>query len=57
MRLTHTKDSLKLTEFAEKYPDQWHSFADNYQTKKAVYRAVELKRIEVNEFNQFKYNA
>lgn len=53
--LKHTKDSEKLVAFAMKYPDQWHSFADNYMTKKAIFRAIEMNEIEVNEFNQFKF--
>jgi hypothetical protein len=37
----HTQDSLKLFEFLQKYPNQWHSFADDAVTLRAyIVRAV-----------------
>ncbi len=53
MRITHIKDSLKLVEFAQKYPNAWHNYAKDKKTLKAVERAVFLGRIITNEFNQF----
>lgn len=55
MKLKHTKDSLKLTEFAMKYPDQWHSYSKDARTTKAVERAKFLNEIETNDCDQFKF--
>lgn len=35
MRVTHTNDSLKMIEFLQKYPNQWHSIAKDKRTLKA----------------------
>lgn len=53
-RLTYTKDSLHLTEFAIEYAGKWHTYARDTRTLKAVKRALDLGRIETNEFNQFR---
>ena len=51
--LTHTIDSQKLVEFAQRY-DGWHGYAKDKRTLKAVERAKILGRIETNDFQQFK---
>lgn len=53
MKLTHTLDSQKLVEFAQKYPG-WNGYAKDARTRKAVERALILNRIEINEFRQFR---
>jgi hypothetical protein len=47
-----TNDMKKALEFARKY-NQWHSFANDYKTKKAINNLVKLNLVKVNEFNQF----
>lgn len=54
MRLGHTVDSQKLTEFAERLNSKWHTYKKDKKTLKAVERAKLLGRIETNEFDQFR---
>lgn len=55
MTITHTNDSLKVTEFAQKYPG-WHSYAKDKRTTKAVERARDLGAVEISyTTRQFKY--
>lgn len=59
-RITHTKDSLKMYEFLQKYPNQWHSIAKDKKTSKAFERVQELhpNEVEFDGFtNQFRYNS
>ena len=53
MRLTHTEDSLKMLEFAQKH-EGWHTYSLGKRTIKALSRLLELKRIETSGFGQFK---
>jgi hypothetical protein len=48
------KHMRKTLAFAIRYRDQWHSFARDRETRRAVSRLVELGFIEVNAFNQFR---
>jgi hypothetical protein len=51
--MTNTKDSLKLMQFLEKYPNQWHSLATNKQTVRAFERLQALYGVYVYEFDGF----
>jgi hypothetical protein len=57
MRITHTLDSLKLAEFAEKHCQEgrWHTYKRDKKTIKAVKRAELLGAIKTNEHDQFNY--
>ncbi len=54
--IRHTDDSLNVVYFSQRHPG-WHTFKADKRTKRAVLRAKELGRIEVNEFNQFRESA
>ena len=51
--IRHTSDSLKMYEFLEKYPNQWHSLAKDQRTRKAFNRLQELYGTSIMEFDGF----
>lgn len=51
--MTNTRDSLKLMQFLETYPNTWHSLAKDAKTKKAFNRLQELYGVKVFEFDGF----
>jgi hypothetical protein len=51
--MTNTKDSLKLMQFLENYPNQWHSLAKDARTAKAFKRLQSLYGTRVFEFDGF----
>ena len=49
-----TKGQLDLVKFALKYPNAWHSFADDKNTVELICATVNLRIIEINDCEQFK---
>ena len=48
-----TRTQKAMLGFARRYSG-WHSYASDHLTVKNVNRLVELRLIEINEFNQFR---
>jgi|TARA_R100000995_G_scaffold37233_1_gene17052 hypothetical protein len=48
-----TKSAIK---FFLKYPDKWHSYANDYITTDIICRLVNLKILNHNQYNQVKVN-
>lgn len=48
------KNQTDLVAFALRYPDKWHSFADNLRTTSIVCATQNIGIIRVNEFGQFR---
>jgi hypothetical protein len=51
--IRHTKDSLNLMYFLEKYPNQWNSLAKDKKSRKAFQRLQDLYGTQVFEFDGF----
>jgi hypothetical protein len=49
--MTNTKDSLKLMQFLENYPNQWHSLAKDAKTRRAFERLQVLYGTKVFQFS------
>jgi hypothetical protein len=44
----------KMLEFLKKYPNTWHGYNDDFETRRIIKSMLERGLIETNEFNQFK---
>jgi hypothetical protein len=47
----------EAVEFFLKYPDKWHSYANDYITTDIICRLVNLKILNHNQYNQVKVNS
>jgi len=49
-------NKIDTIKFFLKYKDNWHSYANDYETVKIITSLVNLKILNHNEFNQVKVN-
>ena len=42
MKLKHTVDSFRLSQYLTKYQNEWHSIANDAQTQKALTRLIRI---------------
>ena len=46
---------IDLWKFCKKYPNKWHTFKTDKDTKSAINSLLKLRIVKINEFNQFYY--
>ena len=48
------KNMRNCLSFAQKYANEWNSFAKDRATQNAIKRLTKLNLVEINEFHQFR---